>query len=82
MITGESGTGKEMFAHSIHKASYRKYESFLPINCAAIPRELLESELFGYEQGAFTGAKKEENPENLSLPTEGPYSLMKLAVCP
>ncbi len=58
LIQGESGTGKEFFAHAIHKASLRKYGAFVRVNCAAIPKDLLESELFGYEQGAFTGAKK------------------------
>lgn len=58
LITGESGTGKEVFVHAIHNASVRRNSPFIKINCAAIPRELLESELFGYEEGAFTGAKK------------------------
>lgn len=58
LITGESGTGKELFAQAIHAASNRSHGPFLPINCAAIPRELIGSELFGYEDGAFTGAKK------------------------
>lgn len=58
MLRGESGTGKEMFAHSIHNASSRKYNQFVRVNCAALSDTLLESELFGYEEGAFTGAKK------------------------
>lgn len=58
LLTGESGTGKELFAHSIHNASNRKNQAFVAINCAALPENLLESELFGYVDGAFSGAAK------------------------
>jgi transcriptional regulator with PAS, ATPase and Fis domain len=58
LICGESGTGKELFAQAIHNSSKRRDYQFIAINCGAIPENLLESELFGYEEGAFTGAKK------------------------
>lgn len=58
VLRGESGTGKELFAHAIHNASDRKYAQFVRVNCAAISETILESELFGYEEGAFTGASK------------------------
>ena len=58
LIMGESGTGKELFAHSIHAGSMRKKAPFVCVNCGSIPEQLIESELFGYEEGAFTGARK------------------------
>ncbi|GAI93738.1 unnamed protein product, partial [marine sediment metagenome] len=58
LLQGESGTGKELFAHAIHHVSKRKYKQFIRVNCSALVDTLLESELFGYEGGSFTGAKK------------------------
>lgn len=60
LITGENGTGKEMVARALHLSSLRKEEPFIAINCAAIPEELIESEIFGYEKGAFTGANSKK----------------------
>lgn len=70
LLLGESGTGKELFARMIHELSPRKEHPFVPINCAAIPGELLESELFGYEKGAFTGAA-ERKPGKFELANKG-----------
>lgn len=58
MIRGESGTGKEIMANAIHNTSKRRNEKFVKINCSSIPEELLESELFGYKEGALTGARR------------------------
>lgn len=82
LIEGESGTGKEFFAHAIHYASNRKNLPFIRINCAAIPHELLESELFGYEDGAFTGAKKEGRIGKLELANGGTVLLDEISSMP
>lgn len=71
LIQGETGTGKELLAHAIHNASRRKQQPFIEINCAAIPENLLESELFGYEGGAFTGARKTGKPGKFELADKG-----------
>ncbi len=82
LITGESGTGKEMFAQAIHHASPRRLHPFVRINCAAIPRDLLESELFGYEKGAFTGAKDCGKPGKLELGHNGTVFLDEIGDLP
>lgn len=71
LITGESGTGKELFSQAIHNKSLRRHHPFVRINCAAIPKDLLESELFGYEEGAFTGAKAKGKPGKFELADTG-----------
>jgi len=82
LIEGESGTGKEYFAHAIHEESNRRLAPFIRINCAAIPHELLESELFGYEAGAFTGAKKEGKIGKLELANGGTVLLDEISSMP
>ncbi|HIT32657.1 MAG TPA: sigma 54-interacting transcriptional regulator [Candidatus Enterenecus stercoripullorum] len=71
LITGESGTGKELVASEIYQSSNRSGKPFIKVNCAAIPAELLESELFGYEDGAFTGARKNGKPGMFELANTG-----------
>lgn len=71
LILGESGTGKELFAHAVHNASRRGEGPFIKVNCAALPENLLEAELFGYEEGAFTGARKGGKPGKFELANGG-----------
>lgn len=82
LITGESGTGKELFAQSIHQASARKTFPFVQVNCAAIPKDLLESELFGYESGAFTGARRKGKPGKFELANMGTIFLDEIGDMP
>ena len=82
LILGESGTGKELFAHALHNASSRNLGPFVKINCAAIPAELLESELFGYEEGAFTGAKKGGKKGKFELANGGTILLDEIGDMP
>lgn len=82
LITGESGTGKELFAHSIHNRSERRNEAFVVINCAALPESLLESELFGYERGTFTGARREGKIGLFELAHNGTILLDEIAEMP
>jgi len=82
LIQGESGTGKEIIAQAIHNNSNRKSKPFIAINCAAIPRDLVESELFGYEGGAFTGARKEGRPGKFELAEGGTLFLDEIESMP
>ena len=82
LITGESGTGKEMFAQSIHNASARAAEPFVPINCGAIPKELIGTELFGYEGGAFTGASRSGSSGKLEQANGGTLFLDEIGEMP
>lgn len=82
LITGESGTGKEMFARLIHTESPRKSHPFVALNCAAIPESLMESELFGYEEGAFTGARKGGKIGKIQLANHGTFFLDEIGDMP
>ena len=82
LITGETGTGKEVFANAIHFASRRKNKPFIRINCAAIPSELLESELFGYDEGAFTGARRSGKKGKFELANTGTIFLDEIGDMP
>lgn len=82
LIVGESGVGKELFAHAIHAESGRRDGPFVRVNCAAIPEALLEAELFGYEEGAFTGAKKGGQPGKFELANGGTLFLDEIGDMP
>ncbi len=82
LILGESGTGKELFAHAIHASSPRADGPFIRVNCAAIPKDLLEAELFGYEEGAFTGARKGGKPGKVELAHSGTLFLDEIGDMP
>lgn len=82
LIQGESGTGKEVFARAIHHASARSSKAFVAINCGAIPENLLESELFGYEAGAFSGASKSGKPGKFELAHGGTLFLDEIGEMP
>jgi transcriptional regulator with PAS, ATPase and Fis domain len=82
LITGESGTGKEVFAQAIHNASTRSTRPFIRINCSAIPKDLMESELFGYEKGAFTGAYAGGKPGKFELAHQGSIFLDEIGDLP
>ena len=82
LLAGESGTGKELFAHAIHYASDRRPHPFIRLNCAAIPKDLLEAELFGYEPGAFTGAGSKVKPGKFELAHRGSIFLDEISDLP
>jgi transcriptional regulator with PAS, ATPase and Fis domain len=82
LILGESGTGKELFARAIHESSNRKNKPFIAFNCAAIPENLIESELFGYEEGAFTGAVRGGKPGKFQLAQGGTIFLDEIGDMP
>ena len=82
MITGESGTGKELFAEAVHQKSRRADKAFIKVNCAAIPHDLIESELFGFEGGSFTGARQRGKPGKFELADGGTIFLDEIGDMP
>ncbi len=82
LLLGESGTGKELFAHAVHNGSARKNGPFVAVNCGALPRELVQSELFGYESGAFTGAARNGKPGKFELADGGTIFLDEIGEMP
>lgn len=82
LIIGESGTGKELFAQAIHNASSRANQPFVVVNCGALPRNLVQSELFGYDEGAFTGASRQGKPGKFELADGGTVFLDEIGEMP
>ena len=82
LLTGESGTGKELFAQAIHNASSRAHESFVAVNCGALPRDLVQSELFGYVDGAFTGSRRGGSAGKFELADGGTLFLDEIGEMP
>ncbi|NLV21686.1 MAG: sigma 54-interacting transcriptional regulator, partial [Syntrophomonadaceae bacterium] len=82
LLLGESGTGKDIIAQAMHNASPRRHNPYLAINCAALPRDLIASELFGYEEGAFTGARKGGNIGKFELADQGTIFLDEIGDMP
>jgi len=82
LLRGETGTGKEVFAHAIHHASPRAKKPFIRVNCSAIPHDLLESELFGYDEGAFSGARRGGKPGKMELADGGTLFLDEIGDMP
>jgi len=82
LLQGESGVGKDLFAQAIHNSSYRSEKPFIAVNCGALPRDLITSELFGYESGAFTGAKRNGNIGKFELANSGTIFLDEINALP